>query len=107
MMIGPANEAHAWVSFVAQHQGIPVNEVLNWSRSDLETAAAETIARLARDHAQALIAQNKPAPKSPDTYSVAVRRMVTGAMAEKRKRAEARQNALIDQLYAEQEAAKL
>jgi hypothetical protein len=95
-----------WAAFVSRHQQRAVGDILNGSRADLERDAAMTLATLARDHAQQLLAENKGAPFADDTYSRAVRRMVTGAMAIKKQRDLAKQNALMDRLFAEQEAVK-
>lgn len=106
LLLSNGTEMLEWAAFVAKHQQRALGEVLGGSRSDLERDAAYTLADLARSHAQRLIAENKGAPHAADTYSVAVRRMVTGAIAIKKQRQEIKQNAMMDKLFAEQEAAK-
>ncbi len=106
LLLSSGTETLEWAAFVAHHQQRPLGVILHGMRSDLERDAAYTLADLARTHAQRLLAENKSAPRDADTYSVAVRRMVVGAMAIKKRRQEARQNAVMDRLFAEQEAAK-
>lgn len=110
MLTSPANEMNAWASFVARHQHIPLDTVLGWTRFDLEYEAAQTLATLARNHAQMLLAENKPAPKGQDIYSQAVRRMVSGAITQQQKPTREQLQALVDRLNRErqeqQEAAK-